>query len=354
MPQKLGKLKKELMENLIYRNLGLSDENLAVPPMSGVDFSVIDIGDFSLIIEVDPFFVVPEYGWERSAWFAVNILASDVAVSGVQPKYLFVDLNLPLQMSEDDLEKLWLNTHKECLRLGITIAGGHTGWYYGTDFPMIGGAVMIGITSKGNYVTPQMARPGDYVLMTKGPGIETAGILAVMFPEVIEKYYGKEFAMLAEKIFWEQSVVEDALTLAKIGLKSGVTSMHDATEYGVWGALHDIKDASGYGIRVFEDKLFVKQEVVKTIELFSRLTRIEVDVYTSISEGTLIATVKPEKALEAINLLKEKNIQASIIGIVTESNEVELVKKDSSREKISRPDVDPFWQLFAESKKMFG
>jgi hydrogenase maturation factor len=351
---KFGKLSKELMESLIYRYLGASDNALIVPPTKGIDFSVIDIGDYSLIVEVDPFFVVPEYGWERSAWFAVHILASDVAVSGVPPRYLFVDLNLPLKMSEEDLKALWINVHKECLKLGVSIAGGHTGRYEGTDFPMIGGAVMIGVAKRGEYVTPAMARPGDYVIMTKGPGIETAGILSVMFPDVLKKHYGEEFADRAERLFWEQSVVKDALTLAKLGLRTGVTGMHDATEFGVWGALHDVKDASGYGVRVYENKLFIRDEVKKVVELFSRLTHIDVDVYSSISEGTLIATVNASLANEALRLLRSQGIDASVIGEVIDKPEVELIKKDGSKKQVELPEEDPFWILFSETRKLFG
>lgn len=351
---KLGKLNRELMESLVYRYLGVSDSALTVPPRKGFDFSVIDIGDYSLIVEVDPFFVVPEYGWERSAWFAVHILASDVAVSGVPPKYLFVNLNLPLKMSNKDLEALWINVHKECLNLGITIAGGHTGRYEGVDYPMIGGAVMIGITRKGEYVTPDMARPGDYVIMTKGPGIETAGILSVMFLDVVKKYYGEDFAVKAEKLFWEQSVVKDALTLAKLGLRTGVTGMHDATEYGVWGALHDIKDASGYGIRIYEENLFIKEEVKKIIELFSKLTQVDVDVFSSISEGTLIATINPRLASEALRLLRKQGIEANVIGEVIDTPKVELIKKDGSKKLIEQPEEDPFWIIFSETRKILG
>jgi len=48
-----------------------------------------------MVLSTDPFFIAKELGLEKAAWFAVHIIASDVAVSGIPPKYLAIDLNLP-------------------------------------------------------------------------------------------------------------------------------------------------------------------------------------------------------------------------------------------------------------------
>jgi len=49
-----------------------------------------------MVLSTDPFYIAKELGIEKAAWFAVHILASDVAVSGIRPRYLSIDLNLPL------------------------------------------------------------------------------------------------------------------------------------------------------------------------------------------------------------------------------------------------------------------
>ncbi|ESQ22796.1 MAG: Hydrogenase maturation factor [uncultured Acidilobus sp. MG] len=347
----IGKVNRGLFERVIFPNLGAEDASVIVGPQFGVDFGVVRVGDYDLIFEVDPVYVVPEYGWEKSAWFAVHILASDVAVSGVPPRYLFIDLNLPLRMTDEELERLWRVIHNECRRLGITIVAGHTGRYGGIDYPMIGGAVMVGVTERDHFVTPAMARPGDVVIMTKGAAVETAGILASMFPEVLERRYGKEFARRAQEIFWLQSVVDDALTLAQLGLRDGVTAMHDATEYGVWGALNDVAEASEVSIRVFREKLFVRDDVMKVLEAFSELTGIKVDPFASISEGTLIAAVRRGLEVRALELLRSRGIEAAVIGEVVEGKGVYLVD-DGSERLIRQPEQDPFWPLFFRALEM--
>ena len=341
----LGKVPRDVFQEVIYRELGRPDESVVLGPRFGVDFGVLRLGDYDLIVEVDPVYVVPEYGWERSAWFAVNILASDVAVSGVPPKYLFIDLNLPPRMSDEELRTLWHGIHRECSRLGIAVVAGHTGRYEGVDYPMIGGATMVGVTGRDEWVAPTMARPGDVVIMTKGAAVEAAGILASMFPAVLERRYGQEFARRAQEIFWLQSVVDDALTLSKLGLRKGITAMHDATEYGVWGALIDVAEASGVSIVVDRGSLFIREDVEKVLRAFEEVTGVRIDPFAAISEGTLIATVSRDRADEALSLLRSRGIEARVIGRVEDGSGVYL-DDGASLKKVVQPTEDPFWPTF--------
>ena len=215
----IGKLGPEVFDEIIFPNLGAKDPSVLVGPTHGVDFGVVEVGDKALIVTSDPVFIVPEYGWERSAWFAVHILASDAAVSGVPPRYMAIDLNLPLAMGLEDFKRVWFGISEECRRLGISIVCGHTGRYDGCAYPMLGGATVLGVGDKDKYVTPAMAMEGDKVIVTKGPAIEASGILSVMFPEVLEERYGRDFAREAQGLFWQQTVVKDALTAASVGVR---------------------------------------------------------------------------------------------------------------------------------------
>jgi len=353
LPQ-LGKLPPDVFSQVIYPNLGKKNPRVVVPPTSGVDFGVVELADGALIIKTDPVFIVPEYGWEKSAWFAVHILASDVAVSGSPPMYMAIDLNLPRAMKREEFELMWKGISLECERLGISIVAGHTGVYEGTGYPMLGGATVLSVAPRDGYVTTQMARPGDKVLITKGPAVEATGIFSSMFHGYLEKRYGADFADRAAEAFYQMSVVRDALTLAKIGLRSGVTSMHDATEYGVWGALWDIAEASKNGILVQEDALIVPDEIRAVLDSFSELTGIKADPFACISEGTLVATVRPEKEGQAIQILKEAGIRAWVIGEVTRGPaKVQLAHEGKVRE-VQRPAQDPFWPMFSKALQALG
>ena len=203
---------------------------------------------------------------------------------------------------------------------------------------------MIGIGPKDRYVTPNMAKVGDSIIITKGAAIEAAGLFAVTFPHRVAERYGEEAAREAEGIFWQMSVVEDALTAVEAGVREdGVTTMHDATECGVWGGLFEVAQASGVGMAIDKEKIIVQEAVRKVCDLFG------IDPYSSISEGTLILTCRAHKAQEVIRRLGDKGIPATMVGeIVDRQRGMRFFEKGISQE-LDHPRVDPFWGAFGKA-----
>jgi hydrogenase expression/formation protein HypE len=339
----VGKISPEIFDEVIFQRLGKKRDTVLVGPKNGVDAGIIDIGGGKVLaLTTDPFFIVPQYGWERAAWFAVHILASDITTTGLPPQYMSIDLNLPMSITKDELEKMWNAVHEECVKLGITIVTGHTGKYNGCNYPMVGGCTLMSIGSKDAYITPAMAEVGDAVIMTKGCAIEASGIFAVTFKEKIARNFGQQFADEAEEIFYQMSTVREALSLANIGVrKNGITAMHDATECGVYGGLVEIAQASKVGIVVEKEKIILPEAVEKICELF------DMDPYISISEGTLLATCKPHKVDEALQTLTEQNIDAAVIGEIVPAWEGMKLIEAGQEKPLEHPQVDPFWGAFA-------
>ena len=341
----IGKVSSEIFDEIILPQLGRKRPEVLVGPQHGVDVGIVDLGNGQVMVTTtDPIFVVPPYGWERSGWFAVHILASDAATSGIRPTFITMDLNLPLSMTREEFEAMWAVMHRECDRIGMSIISGHTGRYEGCEYPMIGGATVIGIGGRDRYVTPNMARPGDTILITKGAAIEAAGLFAVTFPRQVAERYGQEAAREAEEIFWQMSVVEDALTAAEAGVRDdGVTTMHDATECGVWGGLCEVAQASGVGMVVDKGKIILQDAVRKVCELFG------IDPYSSISEGTLIITCRPHKAKEVLGRLGDKGIPVSMVGEVVDAREGMRYFEGGTSRELVHPKVDPFWSAFGKA-----
>jgi hydrogenase expression/formation protein HypE len=341
----IGKISPEIFDEIILPNLGAPSPKVLVPPQHGVDVGVVDIGDgMVMAVTTDPVFIVPEYGWERAAWFATHILASDAATSGLRPTYMAIDLNLPLSITRDQLETVWKVIHRECAKIGISIVAGHTARYEGCNYPMVGGATVMAIGPKEKYLTPGMARVGDLVIITKGAAIETTGLFAVTFPHIIARYYGEEFAESAQRVFWSMSVVEDALTAVSVGVHDdGVTSMHDATECGVWGGLYEVAQASRVGMRVDKERIIVREEVEKVCRLFG------IDPYSAISEGTLIITVRPHKADDVLRALASKGIEATVVGEVVPADRGMTYVEGGVERPLRHPRVDPFWEAFGRA-----
>jgi hydrogenase maturation factor len=341
----IGKISQKVFEELIYPRLGAKSRDVLVGPMHGVDVGIVRIGNRAVALTTDPVFIVPEYGWERAAWFAIHILLSDVVTSGLEPKYLAIDLNLPMSINEDQLETVWKVIHRECKRYGVTIVTGHTARYDNCNYPMVGGATVMAEGGLKDYVSPRFARPGDMIVVTKGPAIEASGIFATACRGLIEKKLGVAFARKAEKIFYQMSVVEDALAAVSVGVRSkGVTAMHDATECGLWGGLYEMAQAGGFGVRVEKERIPMMPCVPEICDLF------EIDPYKSISEGTLIVMCRPYKVEAVLQALKRKRIPAAVVGEVVRKG---MTLVEDGREKpLKHPVVDPFWKAFYDALRV--
>ena len=343
MPE-IGKISPEIFNELIFPRLGAKNDSILVGPQHGVDVGIIEIGGKAVSFTCDPVFIVPEYGWERAAWFAIHIIASDSVTSGLKPQFLSIDLNLPMEMTKEQLEVMWDTMHRECARIGINIITGHTARYENCHYPMVGGATMVGIGELDEYVTPRLASAGDKIIITKGPAIEATGIFAASLPHLIEEKFGADFSQRTQQIFYKMSVVEDALTAVSVGVReNGVTAMHDATECGVWGGLYEVAQAAGLGARIEKERIVVEEGVPEVCKLFG------INPYASISEGTLIIACKEHTADAIVRALTRKGIKSSVVGELTKPNKGMTLVENGKERKLEHPIVDPFWRAFYDA-----
>lgn len=339
----LGKINPAVFDGLIYPRLGAPSPDILAGPMHGVDCGVVRVAPGRVLaMTADPFFIVPEYGWERAAWFAFHILASDITTTGLRPSHLAVDLNLPLSIKKEELELLWETVHRECVKYGVSVVTGHTARYAGCNYPMVGGAVMTALGDEDKYVTTRMARPGDRIIVTKGAAVETCGLFAAACPRLVEAELGARALRDLQGMFYKMSTVEDALAAADGNARAaGVTSMHDATECGIWGGLYEIARASGTGMAVDRGAIILENAAARLCARFG------IDPYSAISEGTLIITAGKEAVKPLLGRLGDKGIAASVIGEVTEKERGITVTENGKPRQLAHPVTDPFWPAFA-------
>ena len=338
---KIGKIDEAVFRTVILGKLGRRDPTVLVPPRAGVDAGVVDLGGGQvLVVAEDPIFTMPRLPLEMFGRFTVHIGASDVAVMGVRPRYMTYTLLLPPETPAADLETIVDSIHRAARELGIAIVGGHTGHYPGFTAPTIGGITVFAVARKGEYVTPAGARPGDEVLLTKGPAIETAGLLASLREEELLARYPAALVGKAKALTTSISVVVDALTAKAAG---GVTAMHDATEGGVMGGLFEIASASGVGLEA-DERLFVYPDEVRMVcEAFG------IDPVRAIAEGSLLITARAGAGPGIVSRLKRRRIAASVVGrVVADRRRRTLRRRDGRIEPLAIPEQDPFWPAFFE------
>lgn len=334
MLPEIGKVDKATFDRIIFPQLGKPDKSVLIGPQHGVDAAVVELpGGEVMVVAEDPTFgmpvLMPHFGWS-----IVHICASDVAVLGIKPKYMTICLMLPPGTNESVLEHIWNEVHQECEKLGIAVIGGHTGVYPGIGYPLNGGCTMIGIGKKEQLTPPSNARVGDRVIMTKGPAVEAAGILAFQAEDALVAKYGRDLVEKAKGLFMAMSVVPDALTAGPYA-----HAMHDATEGGLLNGIYEIVEASKVGVTVYEEKIVTPEEIAAVCEHFN------IDPLISIGEGTLVITATPQNTPKLIGELKKNGIAAWDIGEVTARDRV-FVRRGGKKETLSPVKVDPFWAAY--------
>jgi hydrogenase expression/formation protein HypE len=218
--------------------------------------------------------------------------------------------------------------------LKIAIVGGHCESTPNLSNPIVVGCI-LGLTKKGHYVTAGGAKPGDKLILTKSAGIEGTAILATDREQELKKTMSSGMLQAAKDFFGQISVVKDALIACKT---SGVHAMHDPTEGGVAGGIHEMADASNVGVKVIEEAIKVEPE---TAHICSHL---KIDPLQLIGSGALIISAEAESASHIVSNLKREGVHASIIGEFTENSENRvLVQKDDCIKVLPRPLSDHLW-----------
>ncbi len=329
-----GKIPIDLLKEVVFKNLGAPRKEVTLGPTAGVDGAVLDLGNKSLIVSMDPI----TGAIERIGWLAVNVNANDVATFGVEPAFLFSCLMLPESADRNMVEVISTQMNDAAQELSMAIVGGHCESTPKLANPIVVGCAM-GVTEKGNYVTTAGAKPGDALILTKSAGIEGTAILASDRENELKKALGTAFTQSAKDFYSQISVVKDAITAHRTG---GVHAMHDPTEGGVAGGIHEVADAAGLGVKVAEEKIVVLPETAQICRHF------KVDPLQLISSGALLIAANPEKANSIVSSLKQQRIQASIIGeFLQNTNQRFLEEKGGEAKALPRPKSDHLWKALS-------
>jgi hydrogenase maturation factor len=325
-----GKIPLDILKEVVFKNLGAERGEVVLGPAAGVDGAVLDVGTKNAIVSMDPI----TGAVERIGWEAININANDVATFGVEPAFFFSCLLLPENADGKIVETISTQMNAAAKELGIAIVGGHCESTPGLANPIVVGCIM-GLTEKGKYVTAAGAKAGDKLILTKSAGIEGTAILASDREEQLKKVFDRSLLESAKSFYSQISVVKDALTAYRTG---GVHAMHDPTEGGVLNGIHEMADAAGLGVRVFEEKISVEPETAKICRYY------EIDPLQLISSGALLIAAQPEAANKIIDALSLEHIYADVIGEFNSNpNKRLLMHKDNTAEIMQRPVSDHLW-----------
>ena len=333
-----GKVPNEILQKIVFRNLGAKRDDVALSPSLGEDAAIVIVGNEVLAVSSDP--ITGAEKW--LGWLAVHVSANDVATRGVQPRWFNSIILLPNNSTPERIEKICTQMDKAATQLNVAIIGGHCEITPGIDHPIVTGCA-IGVAEDKKYVTSSGAQIGDHIILTKGVGIEGTAILASDRRTELLDVFEKSFLDNAESYFEKISVVKDAITAFKTG---GVSAMHDPTEGGLAGALNELADAAKVGFNVYEKKIFVPEETRKVCNHF------DIDPFQLISSGSLLIIAKEEKIDKILNNLSRNDVQASVIGeVIKPKSGRNLITRTGIKTELVRPINDHLWKALAKPIK---
>ncbi|MFW9924690.1 MAG: AIR synthase related protein [Candidatus Thorarchaeota archaeon] len=317
-----GKLSWKLLKE-ITSNHGVIGEGVIQGPQAGCDVAVFDFQlakkrsqefygsdkEVYVVFKTDPItFPTPEPGR-----YAVIINSNDIVTSGALPYAFNATILVPPECTPDEVKNIQIEIHRECLKLGITILGGHTEVSASVDTPIISGA-MIGFVPKDYFISRKIGI-GDVMVCVGWCAKEGVGIvISEGFDELSKKLSREKLAKLLE-LGYDISVYDIAL---KINKKYQPGLIHDATEGGILGAAYETIATEDFGLELDSKNFPFTKE---TIELFQLL---DVDVLRVISSGALLVVLPENKAEELIKESTDK-VPIKIVGrIVSKEKGIRL------------------------------
>lgn len=319
-----GKLSPDDLLSQVFSRTGVDDDAVLQGPADGEDAAAIDVADETLVVSSDPISLAATHVGTLGVYVACN----DVAVSGVDPRWLTVVMMLP---DEETLESVVRDVDAAAREVGVAIVGGHSEYVDTLDRP----TVSITAMGVGEFIPTGGAKPGDCIILTKGAAIEGTAILAADFGTQLG--VDTDVCERAERFLEDINVVPDARVLRQYA-----TAMHDPTEGGVAAGLQELARASGVRLEVDRAAIPVRTET-RTLCAAAGVDPLEI-----FGSGAVVATVPEQECGSALAALADAGIEAAAIGTV-QAGEPAL---SLDGEKLDSPVIDalyPLWEAADES-----
>lgn len=325
---KTGKVPESVLKRSIIRQIRTKRDEIVIGAGVGEDCAAIKLSEGELFItSTDP---ITGTGHDVGA-LSVHVTANDIASSGAEVIGIMLSILLPEGTEEAELKSIMQQVEEVCSRLNIQTVGGHTEVTPVVNQPVIT-ATGIGKVKADRLVTTAGAKPGNDVVITKWIGLEGTSIIAKEEEEHLLTRFPADLVDTAKGFEEFLSVVEDAAAAVSVG----VTAMHDVTEGGVFGALWEVAEASKAGLDIELLDIPVRQETVEICEEYG------ISPYQLISSGSMLITTG--NGPEVVRRLKDKGINAAVIGKVTEGNDRILRNGDEIR-YLTPPAADELYKV---------
>lgn len=329
---KAGKVPESVLKRSIIKQIKTKRPEILMGAAVGEDCALIELAEDEVyVMSTDP---ITGTSHEIGS-LAVHVTANDIASAGAEVLGVMLSVLLPEGTEEEELKTIMKQVEETCHELNIQTIGGHTEVTRVVNQPVIT-VTGVGKVRKDSYITTGGAHPGDDVVVTKWIGLEGTSIIAREREDKLKERFSESFIKKAADFNKYISVVPEAA----IAVKHGVSSMHDVTEGGIYGALWEVAEASSAGLDIDLLSIPVRQETIEICEVFG------ISPYQLISSGSMLITTQGGHDL--VRELEKEGIHATVIGKVTGSNDRVLINGEERR-FLEPPGADELYKIYSNN-----
>jgi hydrogenase expression/formation protein HypE len=290
-----GKLAHELVEKGFVKAL-------ANPILAKLDDSAVFDLSGRLAFTTDSYVVSPIFfpGGDIGK-LAVCGTVNDLAMSGARPLYLSLAFIIEEGLLQSELEQIVDSVQKTAREAGVEIITGDTKVVPrgGADKLFINTAG-VGVIADGVNISGSNAKAGDKVILS--------GTIGDHGIAVISKREELSFATTLQS----DCAPLGGLVAEMLNASPNIHCLRDPTRGGLATSLNELARQSGVSIRIEEEKVPVREEVLAACEMLG------FDPLYVANEGKLVAIVPPDDADKILKAMRKNRYgkEAAIIGEV--------------------------------------
>ncbi|MBE9512796.1 MAG: hydrogenase expression/formation protein HypE [Chloroflexi bacterium] len=303
-----GKLAHELVEKSFVKAL-------ANPLLAKLDDSAVFDLSGKLAFTTDSHVVSPIfYPGGDIGKLAVCGTVNDLAMSGAKPLYLSLAFIIEEGLLQDELDKIVNSIQKATKEAEVEIVTGDTKVVNrGSADKLFINTAGVGIIPQGVNISGSNARPGDKVILSGTIGEHGIAVLSQRQGLSFSTQLESDLAPLG-------SLVADMLAVSH-----NIHCLRDPTRGGLATILNELAEQSKVSIRINEEKIPVREEVLAACEMLG------LDPLYIANEGKLVAIVPALDATKVLKAMRGNHYgkSAAVIGEVRAENPGRVIMKTS-------------------------
>lgn len=277
------------------------------------DCAIFKLGKSRVAITTDSYVVDPIFfPGGNIGNLAIYGTVNDLVMRGARPVYLSVGFIIEEGFDLSDLEIIVLSMEEAAHEVGVLIVAGDTKVVSkGAADKLFINTSGIGIVETDMDISGHNARIGDNIILSGTIGDHGVAILSQREGLELEGSLKSDCAPL------------NGLVFDMLGVSSNIHTLRDPTRGGVATSLNEIAIQSNVGIKIFEERIPVKDEVLGACELLG------LDPLYIPNEGKLVAFVDPKDIDKILHTMRSNKYggDAQVIGEVVADHKSKVFMK---------------------------